>query len=193
MKADVEKFMEADPETPCVIGFYNEDTDNEVRPSPPLPISVFFWSLYLRSRAATFCLFMASSVQPFVACPSGKVSTLFRNTTCIDQGITLFLSRANGKAWLIQPHGIHRPCPRTPCSLQHNVAKIDSFPPHGMHRLSPRKPCSSQDRHHSESPLNSRRTSPPREHTLQNIVIPVLSLARSLTPRLLSRRNLRTS
>eukprot|EP00903_Cladosiphon_okamuranus_P009866 g9373.t1 len=26
---EVEKFMEADPETPCVIGFYNEDTDNE--------------------------------------------------------------------------------------------------------------------------------------------------------------------
>lgn len=31
IQADVEKFMEADPLSPCVIGFYNEDTDNEVR------------------------------------------------------------------------------------------------------------------------------------------------------------------
>lgn len=35
---DVEKFMVADPLTPCVIGFYNEDTDGEVSEISRFPL-----------------------------------------------------------------------------------------------------------------------------------------------------------
>lgn len=35
-QGDVEKFLEADPQTPCVIGFYNEDIDKEVTLTFPL-------------------------------------------------------------------------------------------------------------------------------------------------------------